>query len=369
MANPIIVVASVLKPVDDVRLYEKFALSLSQTNKYDIKIIGFSTKNTPSQSNIKYYPIFKFKRLSIHRVVAPINYWICLRKLQPDLIIVTTAELLPVSCIYKMLFRCKVIYDVQENHYKNIIYNNHYPFLFKWFLAFMVRGSESIFKNSVDYIIYAERCYEQELGFTSKIFSVLENKYKPIKSASVGKSASIRNFLYSGTISENYGIFEAIAVFRSLYELDDKLHLTIIGHCSYKPTLIKLKNLVKESKNIQLVSGEEPVAHDQIVDQILHSDLGIIAYRSNPSTKNCIPTRMYEYLALQLPMIIPHNPAWEKICIHYKAAISIDFLNNHPAELMETINQYDFYPQGIDDQVVWKKEEHQLLEIIDSVLS
>ena len=100
MANPIIVVASVLKPVDDVRLYEKFALSLGQTNKYDINIIGFSTKNTPSQSNIKYYPIFKFRRMSIHRVLAPINYWICLRKLQPDLIIVTTAELLPVSCIY-----------------------------------------------------------------------------------------------------------------------------------------------------------------------------------------------------------------------------------------------------------------------------
>jgi len=369
MANPIIVVASVLKPVDDVRLYEKFALSLGQTNKYDINIIGFSTKNAPSQYNIKYFPIFNFRRMSIHRVLAPINYWICLRKLQPDLIIVTTAELLPVSCIYKMLFRCKVIYDVQENHYRNIIYNNHYAFLFKWFLALSVRGLESILKYSVDYIIYAERCYEQELRFTSRNYSILENKYKPIKSASVGTSTSIRNFLYSGTINENYGIFEAIAVFRALYELDDKLHLTIIGHCSYKPTLIKLKNLVKESKNIQLVSGEEPVAHDQIVDQILHSDLGIIAYRSNPSTKNCIPTRMYEYLALQLPMIIPHNPAWEKICNHYKAAISIDFLNNHPAELMESINQYNFYPQGIDDQVVWKKEEHQLLEIIDSVLS
>jgi hypothetical protein len=36
------VLTSILKPVDDTRMFEKFGVSLGQTNKYDVNIIGFA---------------------------------------------------------------------------------------------------------------------------------------------------------------------------------------------------------------------------------------------------------------------------------------------------------------------------------------
>ena len=52
MTKKVIAIISVLKPVDDTRNYEKVAASISNTNKYDINIIGFSANKKPANPNI-----------------------------------------------------------------------------------------------------------------------------------------------------------------------------------------------------------------------------------------------------------------------------------------------------------------------------
>ena len=42
-----IVIASVLKPVDDVRAYWKLSQSMAKTNKYEVNIIGNDGKKPP----------------------------------------------------------------------------------------------------------------------------------------------------------------------------------------------------------------------------------------------------------------------------------------------------------------------------------
>ena len=49
MSQTQIVIASVLKPLKDPRLYYRFAISMRETNKYLINIIGFSLKKEPEE--------------------------------------------------------------------------------------------------------------------------------------------------------------------------------------------------------------------------------------------------------------------------------------------------------------------------------
>ncbi len=60
MEQPKLVIASVLKPVTDTRMYEKIGRSIGQTKKYEVNIIGFYRKNLPVELNIKFNPIFNF---------------------------------------------------------------------------------------------------------------------------------------------------------------------------------------------------------------------------------------------------------------------------------------------------------------------
>ena len=53
-------IISILKPVNDTRMFEKFGLSLGQTNKYDVNIIGFKSKKIKKIKDVRFYPIFSF---------------------------------------------------------------------------------------------------------------------------------------------------------------------------------------------------------------------------------------------------------------------------------------------------------------------
>ena len=115
-----VVIASVLKPIDDTRMLEKFGLSMAETNKYDINIIGFESKNSFAHDYIHFTPINSFNRLSFSRLFKPWKVYRTLIKVKPNIIIANTHELLIVTFLYKILFGAKFLYDVQENYSKSI---------------------------------------------------------------------------------------------------------------------------------------------------------------------------------------------------------------------------------------------------------
>src|SRR5690606_8100328 len=142
MKKKTLVIASVLKPVNDTRLFEKFGLSISQTNKYEVNIIGFCSKKLQYFPSIHFHPLFNFPRNSWKRLLSSWKYYKTLLKLKPDIIIVTTSELLLVTVVYKILFGAEIYYDIQENYYRNIRFTDTYLQLLRLPLATFVRGIE-----------------------------------------------------------------------------------------------------------------------------------------------------------------------------------------------------------------------------------
>src|SRR5690606_25200106 len=208
-----IVIASVLKPVDDTRLFEKLGLSLAETNNYDVNIIGFYSKKSFSHSKISFHPLFNFRRNSYKRLFASWNYYKKLLQLKPDAAIVSSPELLPVTFVFKIIFGLKICYDVQENYYANVRFTPTYPRGIRKILALAVRTFEKLSRPFIDLYLLAEKCYVTELPFTQGKYLVIQNKFRPLKPI---REANFRSqhpkirLLYTGTIADNYGIYEAI---------------------------------------------------------------------------------------------------------------------------------------------------------------
>ncbi|MEQ9230923.1 MAG: glycosyltransferase, partial [Cyclobacteriaceae bacterium] len=123
--NAKIVIASVLKPVDDVRNYEKIGCSLAKEDSLEVHILG--TIGKVSDSKISAHLWKPFRRLSFGRLMIQFHYLKKLRVLKPDLLIVTTHELLLASVLLKAFFSTKIIYDVQEDYFKNLWHQHFYP--------------------------------------------------------------------------------------------------------------------------------------------------------------------------------------------------------------------------------------------------
>lgn len=365
MSKKVIVILSVLKPVDDTRNFEKIATSISNTNKYDINIIGFCTKIIPTKTNITFHPIFKFGRLSIKRLLAPVKTFQFLVKLKPQLVIATCAELLIVISIYKIIFGCKFIYDVQENYYRNILHTSIYGTLIRYPMAILVRGMEWMCNPMVDRYLLAEKVYEQQLCFCRNKSEVIENKAIVPFHLQPPIFKDTTTFLYTGTIAVHYGIFEAIDFIKHIHKNDKSAQMRIVGYAPDKRVYKRLLDKTQTCDYIKIEGGDVLVPHNQILMEIANADFCLLPYQKNKSTEGRIPTKLYECLAMEKPVIISPNDTWNEIIKDNNAGIIHDFYAQTIPDLKFISKEY--YGNQLSKNYSWKSEESKLLQIINDI--
>ncbi|WP_152425117.1 glycosyltransferase [Nafulsella turpanensis] len=362
-----VVLASLLKPVDDPRMFEKIGASLAETNKYAINIIGFSAKNKVTHPNITFLPIFNFRRLSLQRLLAPVLYWKKLLQVKPEVIIVNSPEILLVSCLFKTIFGGSIIYDVQENYMQNIIWSGSLPAPLRHPTAFGVRAVEILCKRMINHFIVAEKCYLTECSFIKGNVSVLENKaISPAKERNpptIQKQTHPLKLLYSGTIAESYGIFDCIDLVEKLNDRGIDSVLTIIGYCPRKDTLKEVYQRLRNKPFVRLIGGESIVPHAQILDELQITDFALISYRLNPSNAGCFPTRIWECLAYKVPMLMKNEHPWVHLLDEFSAGLPLDFENPSPECFQFPLSFYHRKP--IPPSFFWESEKQKLLEALE----
>ncbi|MDH5365932.1 MAG: glycosyltransferase [Cyclobacteriaceae bacterium] len=366
-----VVLASVLKPINDTRMYEKIGVSLASTSHYDVNIIGFQSNTVEKYSKITFHPIFNFKRLSFARIFCGYKYYKHLKKISPHLIIINTHELLFPTMFYKILHKSKVIYDVQENYYRNLKFTDSFPKIFRPILAIYVRGKEYFTSSFIDHFLLAEKHYPKEISFIKKRYTILENKCKIDSSIPIKKSKNIDEIklIFSGTLAESTGVFGAIELAKKLHEINEKIRLTIIGYTPKTRTIKRIKKEIFHNDFITLKGGEYLINHTSILTEIRQSDFGIIYYPLNKSTINTTPTKLYEYLTYELPILIQDHKEWESLCDKYNASITVNFEEINSEDILNKMKNISFYPNGVGSDFLWLKEEEKLFKIIDYIIS
>ena len=324
--KPNLVIGSVLRPVDDHRMYEKLGVHIAALGVCHVHIVGFCSLNNVRHGTIAFHPVFSFRRLSVRRFLSPFLFLKKLFQLKPETVIVNSPDLLIVTICYKILFGKRLFYDVLENHAANILFANTYPLFVRRPLAFLVRLVESLTRPFVDGYWLAERAYERELPFTKGKSLVIENRFVPLTDVVVRPRRGIHRLLYSGTISESYGVFDAIALVKRLHATDNRFHLAIIGYAAQPAVQRQVYDQCSDCQYIELVGIDVLVPHSQILEKITQSDVGLLPYRVNEATRHRIPTKFYEYSAFALPILVSHNPYWiDIIGFCYRSMRYIDF--------------------------------------------
>jgi glycosyltransferase involved in cell wall biosynthesis len=345
-------------------MYEKIGKSLSLLTNTEIHIAGLKSDQS-NESNLYFYPIFSATRISVSRFIAPLKFLIRALKVKPQTIIVSTHELLLVTYLYKILFGCTFIYDVQENYFYNILYTDAFPSLIKPIIARWVRFKERISKKQIDGYLLAEKIYHKELADRIKEpVLVLENKYvgtapNIVKIVTIKDELKIK-LLYSGTIATSYGVFEAIDLVIRLYLKDSRFELTIIGFAPSCRELTKVKNRIASFPFIKLIGGEKPVDHTEILSAIQTHHIGLLPYRFNESTHLRVPTKLFEYFLNHLPVICSYNPTWQEYVETYQAGIVIQFNKLPPAtDILNQISNGTFFTKGDQRNLIWEESKLQ----------
>lgn len=401
----IIVLASVLKSIYDVRMYEKIAKSLPKTCQ--IHLIGSQTtkanlQENGEETNYFFHALANFHRLSWRRLFFGFSFLHLICKLKPTILLVNTFELLPFAIFYthiysKFLLQAKKIdkqpklfYDVRENYFQNIAYQQTYAQGLRLVLAYSVRFFENMSKYFIHGFVLAEQCYAKELGFVQKNYIVLENKYKknaqtevyPTNNyaqtevyptnenvwTEVHTTAGVLRFVHTGTISPTYGTREAIEFVKNLHKSGVKVHLVLVGFCSDRTYFATLQTAILgyESLFSVHISTNKPVLHAEIVASFAGASAALLPYQINKSNENRIPTKFYEYIFHHLPMVIPNHATWQEFCAAYDCCFVADFQGLTTENILQNFYtpfcKQVFYGQQFDKEtLLWSAGEGKKL--------
>lgn len=360
----IIAIASVLKPVNDPRMLLKLASTLA-ADTYKLHVIG--QPSPVHVDGIYAHHLPQLRRISIGRLLAPLKVLRIVLRIRPHVLIITTHELLWAGAIAKLMLRCRLIYDIQENYFANILYTQAFPSPLRPLLAFYVRLKETLLSFLVDRFLLAERSYENELPFARKRSVVLENK--ALRSSVFPRQHEKKHIqlIFTGTLDDNTGVFDAIALAGRLHEISQDIRLKIIGFCSRAVVLQRIREAIARNSWLELEGGDVFVPHERIMREIATADFGIIAYPINASTAGSIPTKLYEYLAAGLPILLFEHPPWEALCREFQACIIVPGTYD-AASILREMQRGGFYPRPAVG-VFWEEESPKLLETIRPLLS
>lgn len=363
-----IVIASVLKPVDDTRMFEKLGRSLAGTQKFEVFIIGFPSRSAvPKEEGITLLPLPFFSRLSLMRVLVPFKILRKCIQVKPDVVIVNSHELLIVGIVNRIFFGSRIIYDIRENYYRNILLTDAFPKVLRLPLALFVRLKERFFSPFFHHLFLAEKGYLNELTFVKNKSTVLENKVRvPPSFQRAPKPGRIR-LVFTGTLAESTGVFQAIELAEQLHQKNEAIELMIVGYCAQPDTYLRLVQVIKNQPFIHLKGGQELVPHSQIFEAISEADFGIVYYPPSPHTANSIPTKLYEYLGCRLPILLQDYQPWVELCKPYQAAIKVNFSQPDLANILRSMKEVQFYHQA-PAGVTWSDEEPKLLEVVEKLL-
>jgi hypothetical protein len=372
MSQTQVVIASVLKPLKDPRLYYRLAFSLRETNKYLINIIGFSTKKETDEKNIKFHSVFWKKRNDPSRLIVGLRFIKTLFQVKPKVVIITTFELLPAAVFAKWLFGYALIYDRRENYVLNLDQNKTLRGWKKEFSKSLVKIFESCSNPFIDHHFFAEKVYQKEFP-KIKNHTLLQNKYfgnkQVVKPVKLDTNKNLR-FLISGTLTEVYGILEGINWFKSILTNYPNAILMILGHCPVQEFGEKINKSTTDQKSIILRISDSPLSYADILCAYQDSDIVLFPYHQIPSISPKIPSKLYESIALGKPCLFQNNSLWHSICSEYPAGIGIDFndIKNAKANLVEFFETI-FFEKNPGEEVLWKSDEGRFLKIIEKFIN
>ncbi|MFN7234839.1 MAG: hypothetical protein ACK576_16785, partial [Cyclobacteriaceae bacterium] len=81
-----------------------------------------------------------------------------------------------------------------------------------------------------------------------------------------------------------------------------------------------------------------------------------------------IPTKLYEYVAYRLPILVTRHRPWVEFVHFYQAGVAVDLRYPDPEKLIAALTGQPFYGQE-PTGVYWEEEEAKVIEALRRVLA
>lgn len=369
-----ILLLSSVHPATDPRIRYKIAPALA--SRYKVMCALPSTGNeTNFDSKVDIVQLPYYQRLMARILFChPVILWKCMR-FRPDLVHIFVPELIPVAMLFQWM-GAKVIYEIQENLFKKFEikkYNNAALFrhLFKYFDAYARKNFHCILTEMAYLQEYSDLTYKPVVinNFVSIPFVDAQTRFN------TKQVTSQPAFFYSGVISMErcFGtLVEAVGVLNIKYP-DLIIHMFGPVRLTDEQTS-QIPNYDRLKKHFKFYGYTDLRVSLGYADGCL---AGIALLKPVADYPDSYPSKIFEYMALNLPVITSNFTLYRDIveksqcgfCIDPTSsgllANTLDWIISQPAmaTLMGTNGR-----KAAEKNYNWSSEEKKLLNFYQHIL-
>ena len=366
-------------PRNDTRVFVKMCSSLANQG-HDVSLIVADGLGDEIKSGVKIFDVGVAKNRFYRIFFTTLKVYKMAIKQNVEVYHFHDPELLLISWLLKLFSRSEIIYDVHENIKKDILGKVWLPLYSRKIIAFLFVLIEKLALKFIDYIIIAEDSYVENYKNRNNVVPVrnypiigLRNKNITIKKI---KDDPQLNILYVGGVTKIRGAIELIKSLNFLLLAGYKnIKLKLIG-----PISINFKNelfeLINKYKLNSYVSIPGVISHEKVYDELERAHIGLSILHPDPNFVESIPTKLYEYMSVGIPVIASNFPLWRDIvegnncgiCVDpmnpYQIAEAMTFLKENPKEA-KTMG--DNGRKAVLEKYNWKSEEKKLIDLYNTL--
>ena len=177
--------------------------------------------------------------------------------------------------------------------------------------------------------------------------------------------------MYHGLIVERYGLEDLMNAIKLLKDKIPEIELVVYGDGEYVPELLKI---IEKLKLNEIVKYYGLISLEKIAEIIPKCDIGVIPNRLGPFTQLNFPTRIFEYLHMKKPVVVPRTQGikdyFNEESIFYFDAGNAENLANvifniysNPDRTLDTLNKgYEIY-----QKYRWEIQSNNLINIYEKL--
>jgi glycosyltransferase involved in cell wall biosynthesis len=179
--------------------------------------------------------------------------------------------------------------------------------------------------------------------------------------------------MYHGSLVERNGLDLAVEALAHVRQTVPGAELRIYG--SATPFLDRVMSMAKDKGLREVVHYLGPRQLEDLVGEIEGCDVGVIPNHRNSFTDINTPTRIFEYLALGKPAIVPNTSGIrdyfsKESLVFFESGNAVDmarsiaYVSSHPAEVTEIVRR----GQEVYQEHYWQKERLRLVAVVGRLL-
>lgn len=325
----------------DTRVFHRECVSLAQW--YDVTYIGIGSQSgIVNGVNIIAIPKPQSR---IYRLL--ILTWIVFLKAakqRAQIYHIHDAELIPFAFILSLMGK-KVIYDIHENTYEDILHKPWIPQYLKWGLGKLYRALEWVAAQSMDIILVIAKP-EFAKRFIHKKYAIIQNfadtdllkLYVNLKRNEIAEPT----LFYMGMINDYY--YNMIPVFKALALLKKKgiiVQLHCVGYIDKQiKSLWEQESAFNEIKNQLHFYGYKSV--DEGFEISKQCKIGLCLKNQPEEILVSHERKFFEYMAIGLPTISCDSHIYKEIIEHYQFGVYTNIIDSNSLALsIETLLKND----------------------------